>query len=275
MGRPSPALSRRDVLLRGVALGAVVWAAPAIAKLPAASGAAGTEAPCSTECLEAVGTDSHMAFEDPGTHCFVVPAGVTSITVEAWGAGGHGAPYGNQGGGGGGGGGYASSTIEDVQAVCTISVTVGGAGGDRAGGASWVTYRSQEVRADGGSNATGRDGALGGGGSGTLIRVGGTGGRGSGNSGGGGGAAAGPDGDGADGQDGTGNAGGSEGTGGAGGVGVDGSGSGGRGGDRNQAGVAGSPSGGAGGGAGRGGPTFGTGAPGLVRISWEPTSNTL
>lgn len=43
---------------------------------------------------------------------FTVPAGVTEITVEAWGGGGHGGERTTNGGGGGGGGGaYARSTI--------------------------------------------------------------------------------------------------------------------------------------------------------------------
>ena len=72
---------------------------------------------------------------------FDVPAGVTSITVEAWGGGGGGGGRANSGAGGAGGGGggaYARGTIP-VTPGQSYSVTVGaggpgGAAGDNDGG---------------------------------------------------------------------------------------------------------------------------------------------
>lgn len=73
-----------------------------------------------------------------GHTTWTVPAGVTSITIEAWGAGGAGGATAMPWGGiqspsaGGGGGAYASSTI-NVTAGTTYNVTVG-AGGTNATG---------------------------------------------------------------------------------------------------------------------------------------------
>jgi len=60
---------------------------------------------------------------------FTVPAGITQLSVELYGAGGGGAVVPCNGGGGGGGGAY-SSTILTVQSgqVLTINIGVGGAG---------------------------------------------------------------------------------------------------------------------------------------------------
>jgi len=68
-----------------------------------------------------------------GTYNYVVPAGVTSITVKAWGGGGGGGGGGwggsDSGAGGiGGGGGYATSTITTTPGE-TLSLAVGGGGG--------------------------------------------------------------------------------------------------------------------------------------------------
>ncbi|MGL4595947.1 MAG: hypothetical protein ACRCYO_00370, partial [Bacteroidia bacterium] len=61
---------------------------------------------------------------------FIVPSGVTTISVEAVGAGGDG---GGNGGGGGGGGGYASGTFS-VSPGDSLVVNVGiGGGGPNAG----------------------------------------------------------------------------------------------------------------------------------------------
>lgn len=74
-------------------------------------------------------------FTSSGT--WIVPAGVTQITVEAWGAGGGGggSNSNNKGGSGGGGGGYSMKTFTVTQNQ-SISFTVGtgGAGGLANGG---------------------------------------------------------------------------------------------------------------------------------------------
>lgn len=79
---------------------------------------------------------------------FVVPAGVTTITVELVGAGGSG---GGNGGGGGGGGGYASSLVT-VTPGDSIPVYIGVAGGGTVAGSSAVP--SFNMLASGGDNGT-------------------------------------------------------------------------------------------------------------------------
>ena len=70
-------------------------------------------------------------FDTPGTTTWTVPAGVTSITVEAWGGGGAGGGSTNtggftgRGGAGGGGGAFASSTLT-VTPGNTLTIVVAG-----------------------------------------------------------------------------------------------------------------------------------------------------
>jgi hypothetical protein len=101
---------------------------------------------------------------------FVVPAGVTKITVEAWGSGGAGGGSTNagwfsaRGGAGGGGGAYASSTLtvepgQELQVVIGAGGTgVSGTSGN-AGSPSFVGPNTDPdnalVRAAGGSGGTG------------------------------------------------------------------------------------------------------------------------
>lgn len=74
------------------------------------------------------------------TSTFTVPAGVTSVTVEAWGGGGRGGSrtIGSDGYGGGGGGAYAKSILT-VTPGNTYTVTVGGGSNSNSsdGGDSW------------------------------------------------------------------------------------------------------------------------------------------
>ncbi|MDX1765499.1 MAG: hypothetical protein R3313_00945 [Candidatus Saccharimonadales bacterium] len=67
----------------------------------------------------------------PGESEFVVPSGVTSISVKAWGAGGGGGGASEDGdGGAGGGGGYAAATLSVTAGeVLTIRIGEGGKGG--------------------------------------------------------------------------------------------------------------------------------------------------
>ncbi len=230
-----------------------------------------------------------QTFTSDGT--FVVPAGVTSVTIEAWGAGGGGSDRsgnGSDGGNGGAGGGFLGGVLT-VSPGDNISIVIG-LGGNGAtdgdgndgfdGGNTTVTHASAPtpgtIIATGGAggivgNSAGGSAALGGGGSftGTVTSqvgyTGGNGGVGDNNEGGGGGGGAGSTangGDGDDGSDGThnGGAGGST-NGGDGGIGGD-DGSGGNG----------STYGGGGGAAGdqNGTRTGGDGANGLVIITWTP-----
>lgn len=132
-----------------------------------------------------------------GTGGFVVPAGVTSVTVKAWGAGGGGgAGSGSSGRGGhGGGGGYAKAVVT-VTPGETLTVDVGSGGakapsassGGNGGGFSAVrrsaTYLVQAGGGGGGGGSsgtgTGRNGGAGGGSSGAAGQTGGTAGSGAG-----------------------------------------------------------------------------------------------
>lgn len=107
---------------------------------------------------------------------FVVPAGVTQITVELIGAGGNGA---SNGGGGGGGGGYVRGTV-NVTPGQSIPIVVGAGGSEMASIAG-----GQGLIANAGANATTVPNPnLGGGGTGgsslggQVNRFGGTGGGG-------------------------------------------------------------------------------------------------
>jgi uncharacterized repeat protein (TIGR01451 family) len=71
--------------------------------------------------------------DTPGSYTFTVPNGVTSITVECWGAGGGGgrSTSNNSGRGGGGGGAYAGSTLSVTPGdTYTVVVGQGGTGGN-------------------------------------------------------------------------------------------------------------------------------------------------
>ncbi len=76
------------------------------------------------------GQTSPQTFNSNGT--FIIPAGVASITIEAWGGGGGGggSSSNNNGGSGGGGGGYTSRTfaVTPGQSI-PYTVGTGGAGG--------------------------------------------------------------------------------------------------------------------------------------------------
>lgn len=123
-----------------------------------------------------------------GSDTFVVPTGITSITVKTWGGGGGGGGGGNsQAGGAGGGGGYTVSTIA-VTPGETLTVYVGGggsggafssggndAGGGGGGGGYTSIYRS--------STALAVTAGGGGGGGGRQARAGGDGGAGGGTTG--------------------------------------------------------------------------------------------
>ena len=62
-----------------------------------------------TGCLCA---QSLQSFTIPGTYSFIPPAGINSVSVEAWGAGGGGSSRTSNGrGGGGGGGAFAGGNV--------------------------------------------------------------------------------------------------------------------------------------------------------------------
>lgn len=140
-----------------------------------------------------------------GTGTFTVPAGVTSITIQAWGGGGRGSTRSSSdGGGGGGGGSFSQSTIAVIPGQ-PYNYSVGaGSTTIAAGGNSWFSLTIEGVaivRALGGASAANdvAGGAAGGAlGTGTIRFAGGNGASGittgasAGRVGGGGGGGAGP-----------------------------------------------------------------------------------
>ncbi len=114
--------------------------------------------------LTTLGWAQSQRFTTSGS--FTVPAGVTSITVETWGAGGKGSTLStNMAGGGGGGGAYAKKVIATSPGT-VFTVNVGtGATTTAAGGDSWFGSTAT-VLAKGGNSAadnssTGANGGVG------------------------------------------------------------------------------------------------------------------
>jgi hypothetical protein len=98
-----------------------------------------------------------VTFSTPGTSTWTVPAGVTSITVQAWGAGGGGSKgFSSLKGTGGGGGGFAQAVIAVTPGtVINVTVGAGGAGANAAGnggagGNSTVSFSTNTLTAFGG-----------------------------------------------------------------------------------------------------------------------------
>ncbi|MBI4811995.1 hypothetical protein HY798_00885 [Candidatus Falkowbacteria bacterium] len=106
---------------------------------------------------------------------FIVPAGVTAVTIQAWGGGGGGGGGGGAvsdlaqqsvfvgpniggGGGGGGSGGYKKATVS-VTSGDSYTVTIG-AGGNGGGGGSCVTNYTPEDDVCGNSGDSGGNGGL-------------------------------------------------------------------------------------------------------------------
>gem|GEM_PF-2138405 len=221
-----------------------------------------------------------VIYDTDGLHSFTVPPGVSTISVEVWGAGGGGggSQSNNIGGGGGGGGGYTINGTVSVTpgATYTNVITVGaggsagasnGEGGD--GGTTTAIFGATTVSAGGGEG--GHDGSTnpnkGEGGAGGIGGTydGGAGGNGQDvdpGAGGGGGSSAGSTGDGNPGGLPTGGT--APADGGAGGDGGTSASVGG-----NPGGNPGYRPGGGGGGAAENGGLGGTGAPGQVRICYD------
>lgn len=196
-----------------------------------------------------------VTYTSPGSHSFEVPAGITELTVEVWGAGGSGGgaeDFANRAGGGGGGGGYAKGVISVIPGEFeNLFVGDGGSYNGSEGEIGETSYfrDAGTLRATGGgagetakglgSNAGGL-GGLGSGSAATVTFLGGNGGNGGNLSvGGGGGGSARSTSNGDDGTDGN-----------DGGLGGLGSGNGGDGGSAGLDGSNGNDPGGGGGGAG-------------------------
>ena len=105
---------------------------------------------------------------------WTAPAGVTSVNVQCWGAGGNGAPASGSGttltgGAGGGGGEYAAQNAVGITPGRSYNVNVGQAGG----GNSTFTGDSVTVTAHGGKNASAANPGTGGTGSSNTTHFGG------------------------------------------------------------------------------------------------------
>ena len=104
-------------------------------------------------------------FNSSGT--YAVPAGVTSVVVEAWGGGGAGGGSNNagtlqaRGGGGGGGGAFASTILTLPPGITTLNVVVAGQKSGTSGATggngdpSTITGFESLILAAGGSGGTG------------------------------------------------------------------------------------------------------------------------
>lgn len=139
--------------------------------------------------LLSVGMNSFLygqttAYNDPSkngtTNVYLVPAGVTIISVQCWGAGGGGSSCtsNNRQGGGGGGGAYASSQIS-VTPGTTYNISVGAGGAANSNGGN-STFNGLSVVAAGGSGGTSNSSTAGLGGTvanstGTVMFAGGNG----------------------------------------------------------------------------------------------------
>lgn len=99
-----------------------------------------------------------------GSGTFVVPEGITSITVEVWGGGGRGGSRTSNGRGGGGGGGAYSQSVFSVTPGQSFNYSVGaGSSTTAAGGDTWFGTATT-LMAKGGSSVPNNNtnGALGG-----------------------------------------------------------------------------------------------------------------
>lgn len=214
----------------------------------------------------------------PGAGTFTVPAGVTSLTVEAWGSGSSGAPSGAASAPGGAGGGYARSVLTVTPGATIYYLVAAGAakpaGGTigNAGAASWVnksanaapSLATDGVNANGGTATNNTTPGAGGAGTvGGVTFTGGNGGTSAAGGAGGGGGGAGSAGNGGNGGNGTGS--GAQGAAGAGGSPDGGAGSGGA--PSTQAAYGNAPGGG-GGSSWVGGSLSGAGGNGRVKLSW-------
>ena len=104
------------------------------------------------------GFSSMQVFSDSGT--FVVPVGVTTVKVRAFGGGGGGGGNTTQGGGGGGGGGGYVEGIVAVNPGQAILIVVGGGG---AGGSNASGSGAGNAGQDGGASIFGTVSSAGGG----------------------------------------------------------------------------------------------------------------
>lgn len=133
-----------------------------------------------SQATSASGTS--VTYATAGSASFVVPDGVCSVTVQAWGAGGaggNGANTARSTAGGGGGGAYASSTISSLTPGNTYSIVVGAGGivngfcsGNGGNGGDSYFIDATTVMAKGGTGGTGGSAGAGGAGGTSTLSVG-------------------------------------------------------------------------------------------------------
>ena len=144
---------------------------------------------CLTSMLLATSGSAQTTATFNASGNFITPAGVTTATVEAWGAGGAGggSTSSSDGGGGGGGGAFSKSTGVSVSGTVPVVIGTGGVGDTGAGNNGGdSTFNTTTVIAKGGvggsiTSGTGGPGGAGGlstASTGTTKFSGGTGGRG-------------------------------------------------------------------------------------------------
>jgi len=107
--------------------------------------------------LNQLSAQTTQTFTSSGT--FIPPAGVTSVTVQAWGGGGAGGGNNSTNGTGGGGGGGAYNTVTGVSVTAgnsyTITIGAGGVPGTNSGnGGVTSAILGSTVSANGGSGGT-------------------------------------------------------------------------------------------------------------------------
>jgi len=128
--------------------------------------------------LNSIWSQSTFTFTYTTSGTFKVPAGVTSLNVECWGAGGAGGGVSSGlslfGGGGGGGGGYNNVATFGVTPAAVLSYKVG-AGGTGAGGVDGTNGEATNfstVIANGGAGGSKGNPSLGSGGLGGVASAG-------------------------------------------------------------------------------------------------------
>ena len=148
----TPALNIDGILNNVVQITAIAFSSSPLCT-SAVSAAKGTTPAFTTHpCIAAT-----CIFDSNGTYNFSAPAGVTSITIQAWGAGGGGettALYVDAGAGGGGGGAYTTLTNFPVTSGTQYAVVVGNGGAPGFAGTNSTFNGTTVVAAGGGSNST-------------------------------------------------------------------------------------------------------------------------
>lgn len=121
-------------------------------------------------------------FSTPGATTWTCPAGVTSVSVECWGAGGGGNVSGGPAPGGAGGGAYSKSTLTVIPGnvyPLTVGAGVAGGGGGQSFFIDALTVMAMGGSPGNGGTNTGQPGGQASAGVGTVKFSGGTGGNGS------------------------------------------------------------------------------------------------